>query len=227
MKITYYTIDDLRLPPKRMFHRGWTIQHFDTVEEAIAHYQTLPPTGRKALGVMDGVHVLELVKCLPPYPDDEEGESVWASDYRTLTLWRERPESVEAAKACQEAFHPRYRLDGSVLIPMSSHTRLSERLRDKYLWLNIQGDRHSAVRWVYTAGKGWVPPNILYRRTDRPALVLKYQADGLTEQGAYLPLEVAPWEYDLLLQRTLERQNQVTQKGDRNDESTAKRSSPQ
>ena len=36
-------------------------------------------------------------------------------------------------------------------------------------------------------------------------LVLKYQADGITEQGAYLALEVEPWEYDLLALRTLER----------------------
>ena len=55
-------------------------------------------------------------------------------------------------------------------------------------------------------------------------LVLKYQADGLTEQGAYIPLDVAPWEYTLLLQRTLERQKQ---RGDANDESAEKRAVPQ
>ena len=45
-----------------------------------------------------------------------------------------------------------------------------------------------------------------------------------TEQGAYIPLDVAPWEYTLLLQRTLERQKQ---RGDANDESAEKRAVPQ
>ena len=224
MKITYYTINDLRLPPKRMFRRGCTIRHFDTVEAAISHYQTLPATGEKSLGLTDGFHVLELVKCLPPYPDDGEGEAVWASDYRTLTLWRERPESATAQAACEEALHPRYRLDGAVLLPVSTHSQLSGRLRDKYLWLNTREDGHSAIRWVYAAGKGWVPPSIFYRRTSRPTLVLKYQADGLTDQGAYVPLEVTPWEYTLLLQRTLER---YRQRGVFNDETTGKRAVPQ
>ena len=224
MKISYYTIDDLKQPPKRLFRKGYTIRNFDTVETAISHYQTLPATGEKSLGITDGFHVLELVKCLPPYPDDVEGETVWASDYRTLTLWRDRPESARAEAACETAFHPRYRVDGAVLVPVSQFKTLSKRLQDKYLWLNVREDEHSAIRWVYAAGKGWVPPSILYRRTDRPILVLKYQADGLTEQGAYVPLDVAPWEYTLLLQRTLERHKL---RGDANDESAEKRAVPQ
>ena len=70
MEISYYTIDDLRQPPKRLFRKGCTIWHFDTVEAAISHYQTLSADGEKSLGITDGFHVLELVKCLPLYPDD-------------------------------------------------------------------------------------------------------------------------------------------------------------
>lgn len=33
-------------------------------------------------------------------------------------------------------------------------------------------------------------------------LVLKYRADGINEQGAYLSLEVEPWAYDLLALHT-------------------------
>ena len=62
MNISYYTIDDLRQPPKRLFRKGCTIWHFDTVEAAISHYQALPATGEKSLGITDGFHVLELVK---------------------------------------------------------------------------------------------------------------------------------------------------------------------
>ena len=224
MKISYYTIDDLSLPPRRLLRKGWTMEQFLTLAHALIRYRELSATGVKVLGLTDGVQALELVKCLPPYPDDVEGETVWASDYRTLTLWRDRPESARAEAACETAFHPRYRVDGAVLVPVSQFKTLSKRLQDKYLWLNVREDEHSAIRWVYAAGKGWVPPSILYRRTDRPILVLKYQADGLTEQGAYVPLDVAPWEYTLLLQRTLERHKL---RGDANDESTEKRAVPQ
>ena len=146
MEISYYTIDDLRQPPKRLFRKGCTIWHFDTVEAAISHYQALPATGEKSLGITDGFHVLELVKCLPPYPDDVEGETVWASDYRTLTLWRDRPESAQAESACETAFHPRYRVDGAVLVPVSQFKTLSKRLQDKYLWLNVREDEPVGIR---------------------------------------------------------------------------------
>ena len=46
------------------------------------------------------------------------------------------------------------------------------------------------------AGTGWVSPSILNRKTEPMPLVLKYRADGINEQGAYLSLEVEPWEYD-------------------------------
>ena len=34
MPLSYYTIDDMSLPRKRLFRKGWTVQHFDTLEEA-------------------------------------------------------------------------------------------------------------------------------------------------------------------------------------------------
>ena len=91
------------------------------VEGAIAHYQTLPASGQKALGITDGFHVLELVQCLPPYPDDAEGETVWTSDYHTLTLWKERPES--AAAACCKTRCPQAGTKQSVLSMSGSCTK--------------------------------------------------------------------------------------------------------
>ena len=82
MNIFYYTIDDLRLPAKRLLRKGRSVEQFPTLEEALARYRALPAAGIRALGLTDGVHVLELVKCLPLFPDDREGEDVLASDYR-------------------------------------------------------------------------------------------------------------------------------------------------
>ena len=46
-------------------------------------------------------------------------------------------------------------------------------------------------------------------------LVLKYRADGITEQGAYLALDVEPWEYGLLVRRTLERLKKEKRRSER------------
>lgn len=205
--MTYYTIDDLRLPPKRPFHRGWTMERFPTLAEALAWYRVLPASGIKSLGMTSGVHVLELVRCLPLFPGDSEGENVLASCPQELPLWAGEPESIQASETCISALSLRYRLDGTMITPIPPPHGLPRELRDKYLWLSERSGQQSAIRWVYIAGTGWKQPDFL-RRWSRPEypLVLRYRADGITEQGAYLPLEVAPWEYDLLMRRTLERQ---------------------
>lgn len=205
MGISYYTIDDLRLPPKRLLRKGWTMERFPTLEDALTSYRALPASGVKALGLTDGIHVLEVVKCLPLFPDDREGEDVLASDYRQFPLWAQEPEAAKAAVTCTAALGLRYRVKGNVVEPIPSPEGLPQELQGKFLWLSLSGEVQSAINRVYVAGKGWESPGILNRRSDPMPLVLKYQVDGITEQGAYLALEVEPWEYDLLALRTLER----------------------
>ena len=96
MNVSFYTIDDLRLPAKRLLKKGWTMERFPTLEEALASYRALPDSGIKVLGLTDGAHILEVVKCQPLFPGDKEGESVLASDYRQFPLW-EREAGVRAA----------------------------------------------------------------------------------------------------------------------------------
>lgn len=215
MNISYYTIDDLKLPAKRPLRKGWIMERFPTLEAALERYRVLPASGIKALGLTDGTHVLELVKCLPLFPDDKEGESVLASDYRQLPLWSSVPEAASATDACVDTLHLRYAVTGFVITPIPSPAGLPEALQGNFLWLNLGGEAQSAIRQVYVAGTGWVSPGVLSRKTEPMPLVLKYRADGVTWEGAYLPLEVAPWEYDLLLQRTLERLKNQVRRSDR------------
>ena len=206
MNISYYTIDDLRLPAKRLLRKGRSVERFPTLEEALARYRALPAAGIRALGLTDGTHVLEVVKCLPLFPDDREGEDVLASDYRQFPLWSQEPEAAKAAVTCIAALGLRYQSHRQPCsTPIPSPEGLPQELQGKFLWLNLSGEVQSAIHRVYVAGRGWESPGILNRRTDPMPLVLKYRADGITEQGAYLALEVEPWEYDLLALRTLER----------------------
>lgn len=116
MNISYYTIDDLRLPPKRSLRRGRSVEQYSTLEEALARYQSLPAAGIRVLGLTDGIHVLELVKCLPLFPDDQEGENVLALDYGCFPLWAQEPEAANATHICITAMGLRYRTAGTASV---------------------------------------------------------------------------------------------------------------
>lgn len=205
MKMSYYTIDDLRLGYDPRGVTGWRMSRFVSLADALEHYRSLPDSAVKVFGLTDGVHVLELVKCLPLFPGDQQGESVLASDYRMFPLWSRVTEAVTATEACISTLGLRYMVNWSVIEPIPASEELPEALRESYLWLNITGDMYSAVHKVYVAGKGWVSPHVLARQTIPLPLVLKYRTDAMNSQGAYLSLEVAPWEYRLLALRTKER----------------------
>ena len=202
MNIFYYTIDDLRLPAKRPLREGRSVEQFPTLEEALARYRALPAAGIRALGLTDGVHVLELVEHRSPRPEGRDGEDVLASDYRQFPLWAQEPEAAKAAVTCTAALGLRYRVKGNVVEPIPSPEGLPRELQGKFLWLNLSGEAQSAIHQVYVAGTGWTSPGVLHRKADPMPLVLKYRADGITEQGAYLALEVEPWAYDLLALHT-------------------------
>ena len=204
MEISYYTINDLRLPPKRALRKGWTMERFPTLNEALDRYRVLPPSGVKSLGLTDGAHVLEVVRCLPLFPYDREGENVLAPDHRQFPLWASSPEAENAAERCITELGPRYTLMGKMIVPIPPANELSAELQGSYLWLNLTGELQSAIRKVYAAGTGWISPTAV-NRFPSPPLVLKYQVDGITEQGAYRTLEVEPWEYDLLAAQTMKR----------------------
>lgn len=205
MGLSYYTIDDLRQPPRQASREGWSIEHFPALEPALDHYRRLTGLGTKALGLTDGVHVLELVEHRSLRPEGRDGEDVLASDYRREPFWAQVPEAAKATERCIAALGLRYAVDGNVLVPIHSGSGLSEALQGKYLWLDIDGGDLSAIHRVYVDGMGWTSPNILDRPASPMPLVLKYQVDAIDEQGAYHSLEVEPWEYGLLLLRTRER----------------------
>ena len=93
----YYIIDDLRLPPKRTFHKGWTMERFPSLQEALARYRALPSRQAKSLGMTDGIHVLELARHVLIYPAETAWEDVQAARPELLPLWAEIPEATAAA----------------------------------------------------------------------------------------------------------------------------------
>ena len=78
MRCSYYTIDDLRLGRDPRGVTGWRLSRFLSLADALEHYRSLPDSGVKAFGLTDGVHVLELVRHIPPQ-DEKAGMDVLAS----------------------------------------------------------------------------------------------------------------------------------------------------
>ena len=75
MCMTYYTVDDLR--PGRS---GWGVKRFSALNDAISHYRSLPMDGVRVLGMADGAHAYELIRCVSLFPGDAQGEDVLAAD---------------------------------------------------------------------------------------------------------------------------------------------------
>ena len=87
--------------------------------EALEHYRGIPITKRKVLGLTDGFHVLELVKNVPLFPDDPEGEDVLAAEQgEPLPTWADTTEARQAVRTCVEALGLRYQIEGKILAPI-------------------------------------------------------------------------------------------------------------
>lgn len=61
MKLSYYTIDDLRLGYDPQGEQGWRQSQFLDFRDALEQYRSLPDDAGKAFGVSDGDQSLDLV----------------------------------------------------------------------------------------------------------------------------------------------------------------------
>ena len=195
MRATFYTVDEL-LPGKP----GWSVRQFQSVDDAISHYRTLPMSGNRVLGMVDQENAYELIRCMSIFPGDSQGEDVLAADYWTGRITRKYPELKTALDRCREKLKPRYLLEPTRLVPIPGR-KLREELQGKLLWRGYGGNYDSAIRSIYVVGTGWISPQDMKKDGPLP-LVLSYRVDGQTREGEYLDLELEPWEYRRLLEYT-------------------------
>ena len=196
MSMTYYTVDDLR--PGRS---GWGVKRFSTLNDAISHYRSLPMDGARVLGMADDAHAYELIRCVRLFPGDAQGEDVLAADYRRAGLTKKNAALKDALDIYLESLRPRFLLEPERLIPVPQRKKLRKELREAFLWQGHEENYDSAICAVFVGGVGWLSPQDVKKQRQLP-LVLRYRVDGMTKDGAYLSLEVEPWEYDLLLEQT-------------------------
>ena len=209
MKLSYYTIDDLRLGYDPQGEKGWRQSCFLDFRDTLEQYRSLPDDAVKVIGVSNGEQDVELVRRLPA--DDGSRENVLVLDFLALPLWKKEEGVIVSVRELVDVLDIRWCLSVDRLIPPPGERALSKRLKDKYLWPDVPGIPESAVRWLYLAGVGWISPTELKRRYPTPEqsfhypAIIKYRVDGVTADGTFAPLEVSPWEYMMLARRTQER----------------------
>ena len=98
MRISFYTIDDLRLGHDPKGVTGWRLSQFLNWRDALEHYYSLPNDRVKEFGLSNGVQVLQLVRCLPLFPGDRRGHDVLLTDGIVQPLWRAEPRAAETAR---------------------------------------------------------------------------------------------------------------------------------
>ena len=212
MKLSYYTIDDLRLGYDPQGENGWRLSRFLSWQDALAQYRSLPDSAVKVIGVSSGEQDVELVRHLLTDADDTAWENVLVLDFLALPLWKKEEGVISFVKELASRLDIRYCLTADKLVPAPiAPFAFRRKLKGKYLWPDVPGVLESAIRWVYLAGVGWIPPKELKRRFPSPEesyrypVVFKYQVDGMTAQGGYAPLNLSHWEYLKLARRTQER----------------------
>ena len=144
MKLSFYTIDDLRLGLNL-----WTESGFDAVQDALAHYRSLPDGTSKELGLISEERKLPLIRRAAMFPSETPGEDVLVTGWLTQPPWRGAVEVLTAARKCVSALKVRYCLDWGRLVPKPAE--LPEELRQS-------GFGPPVVRRVYIATAGWLTP---------------------------------------------------------------------
>ena len=83
--LQFYVVDNL-------WKGTLDIHHFRSLPDAIRAYRTLPAANQKALGLQRGTDSIDLVQCLPLFPNDREGEDVMALRFLEFPLWKSDPQ---------------------------------------------------------------------------------------------------------------------------------------
>lgn len=210
LEFSYYTIDDLRKGHDGKGVTGWRQDRFLDRKGALLHYRHIPDTGVKALGIRAGDTDIDLIHCVPLFKQDTSGDSLLVTGFLSRLEGKEKQWAVELAREWCRLLNVCFCLDGDRIIP--APTTVSKKLAGKYLWPDTPGVWESAIQWLQVAEVGWIPPTGLSQRFPpngdyQYPVILKCRVGGVTESGDYCGLEVTPYEFVKLKQKTQERIN--------------------
>lgn len=206
---TYYVVDDL--PTMANLYR------YDTVEEAIAKYQSLPASSVSAIGssIHDAREIDHIHRC--------DGKSVLVTDCDHMQPWVGNTEiqaSIDKMIAYlnvqhqfSNIFRPRF---PSVIVDLERYrgNEMDHYFDDKLLRPEDPKFHISCVKEVYTEGKGWIPRDAFLKMLDnskpgRPGEPAKnifvdmLNIDYINHTGQCGQADISPRNFALLMEKTL------------------------
>lgn len=231
-KLTFFTFNNLR---SQQDGTNAEVKRFDSLDEALKEYNSLPKEYTTALGVnlkefseLDFVHRVN-------------GESVLVSDYKNMeeyagnglvlqtvqalidklgieyeldsALFSSYRSKVPVTETFERKFDFHY-LDASVLTPLQHTADLNSYFKDKYLrGEKGVGSLLSAINQVYVEGEGWVSGKEFLTKLNGLDLYrdsTRYKVNTLNVNYVDLnghegQADIRPRDFKLLRQRTIER----------------------
>ena len=206
---TFYVVDDL--PTMANLYR------FDTVEEAITKYMSLPENMRSAIGSsIDGRHEIDHIhRC--------DGRHVLVTDCVGLSPWEESPQIQEAIDTMIAYLNVQYQyrqLFGnrfpSAIVDLERYSgvELEHYFSDKLLRPDNPENLFTAVQEVYAEGEGWMKLDDFLKKLDdsrpgRPGegaknvFVDRLNINYITDTGRCGQADISPRNYALLHEKTL------------------------
>ncbi len=88
MKLSFYTIDDLRLGYDPQGERGWRLSRFLDWRDALTQYPSIPGNIVKVFGLSNGDQDVELIRHVPTDANASVWENVLSLDFLALPLWK-------------------------------------------------------------------------------------------------------------------------------------------
>lgn len=206
---TYYVVDDL--PTMANLYR------YDTVEEAIEKYQSLPASSVSAIGssIYNAREIDHIHRC--------DGKNVLVTDCDHMQPWVGNAEiqaSIDKMIAFlnvqhqfSNIFRPRY---PSVIVDLERYSgnEMDYYFDDKLLRPEDPRSHVSCVKEVYAEGEGWMPRDAFLKMLDnsrpgRPGepakniFVDQLNIDYIDASGRCGQADINPRNFNLLMQKTL------------------------
>lgn len=156
---TYYVVDNVP--------RMSNIYRYDTLQEAIDKYKSLPNDAIKAIGSsIDGRHEIDHIHC-------RSGQNVLVMDCANLDPWKSSQESIDAIDMMIAQLNVQHQLSGmfgreypSVVVELERYKdpNLENYFHNKLLRPADPKSLLSAINEVYVEGAGWLSMDVFMVR---------------------------------------------------------------
>lgn len=205
---TYYVVDNVP--------RMSNIYYYDTLMEAMRHYQSLPKDVIKALGSSkDGLHEIDHIHC-------RNGQNVLVMDCQNLSPWKDNGESRDAIDTMIAYLNVQYQLSSmfgprypSVIVELDRYKdkNLENYFRNKLLRPEDPKYLVTSIKEVFVEGAGWLKRDAFLKRLDdsRPPrmgegaksnFVTRLNIDYIDETGHCGQADLSTKDFVLLQEKT-------------------------